>query len=61
MTTVPQIYPAQGVAPVSAYTGYLAAAGAVSFIAAVLLPQAPRHRLTREFQAGRPRSSAEKG
>jgi MHS family proline/betaine transporter-like MFS transporter len=34
---------------------YLAAAGAVSFIAALLLPRTARHRLTHEFQATRPR------
>jgi hypothetical protein len=34
---------------------YLAAAGVVSFIAALFLPRAARHRLTHEFQAARPR------
>jgi MFS transporter, MHS family, proline/betaine transporter len=34
---------------------YLAAAGAVSFIAALLLPSVAPHRLTHEFQAARPR------
>ena len=34
---------------------YLAAAGAVSFLAALLLPRTARHRLTHEFQAARPR------
>jgi MHS family proline/betaine transporter-like MFS transporter len=34
---------------------YLAAAGGVSFIAALFLPRAARHRLTHEFQAARPR------
>ena len=34
---------------------YLAAAGAVSFVAALLLPRTARHRLTHEFQAARPR------
>jgi MHS family proline/betaine transporter-like MFS transporter len=34
---------------------YLAAAGAVSFVAALLLPRAAPHRLTHEFQAARPR------
>ena len=33
---------------------YLAAAGAVSFFAALLLPRTARHRLTHEFQAARP-------
>ena len=34
---------------------YLAAAGAVSFVAALFLPRTPRHRLTHEFEAARPR------
>jgi MFS transporter, MHS family, proline/betaine transporter len=34
---------------------YLAAAGAVSFLAALLLPRVSPHRLTHEFQAARPR------
>ena len=34
---------------------YLAAAGAVSFVAALLLPRTARHRLTKEFEAARPR------
>jgi MHS family proline/betaine transporter-like MFS transporter len=34
---------------------YLAAAGAVSFVAARLLPRTARHRVTHEFQAARPR------
>jgi MFS transporter, MHS family, proline/betaine transporter len=34
---------------------YLAAAGAVSFIAALFLPRVARHRLTHEFEAARPR------
>ena len=34
---------------------YLAAAGAVSFVAALFLPSTPRHRLTHEFEAARPR------
>ena len=34
---------------------YLAAAGVVSFVAALLLPRTARHRLTHEFQAARPR------
>jgi hypothetical protein len=32
---------------------YLAAAGAVSFVAAVLLPKTARHRLTKEFESAR--------
>jgi MHS family proline/betaine transporter-like MFS transporter len=32
---------------------YLAAAGGVSFAAALLLPRAARHRLTKEFEAAR--------
>ena len=36
---------------------YLAAAGGVSFIAALMLPRVARHRLTHEFEAARPRSS----
>ncbi|MGH7511921.1 MAG: MFS transporter [Gemmatimonadales bacterium] len=36
---------------------YLAAAGAVSFVAALLLPRTARHRLTHEFQAARPRQA----
>jgi MHS family proline/betaine transporter-like MFS transporter len=34
---------------------YLAAAGGVSFVAALFLPRAARHRLTHEFEAARPR------
>jgi MFS transporter, MHS family, proline/betaine transporter len=34
---------------------YLAAAGAVSFVAALLLPRTAPHRMTKEFQAARPR------
>jgi hypothetical protein len=34
---------------------YLAAAGVVSFVAALLLPRTARHRLTHEFQAAQPR------
>jgi hypothetical protein len=34
---------------------YLAAAGGVSFVAALLLPRTARHRLTHEFEAARPR------
>ena len=34
---------------------YLAAAGAVSFVAALFLPRTARHRVTHEFQAARPR------
>ena len=34
---------------------YLAAAGAISFVAALLLPRTARHRVTHEFQAARPR------
>ncbi len=34
---------------------YLAAAGGVSFVAALLLPRTAPHRLTHEFQAARPR------
>ena len=34
---------------------YLAAAGVVSFVAALLLPRVAPHRLTHEFQAARPR------
>jgi hypothetical protein len=34
---------------------YLAAAGAVSFVAALLLPKTARHRLTHEFEATQPR------
>jgi MHS family proline/betaine transporter-like MFS transporter len=34
---------------------YLAAAGAVSFVAALFLPRTARHRLTHEFEAARPR------
>ena len=33
---------------------YLALAAAVTFLGALLLPGAPRHRMTREFQAARP-------
>jgi MHS family proline/betaine transporter-like MFS transporter len=33
---------------------YLAAAGAISFVAALLLPRTARHRVTHEFQALRP-------
>ena len=36
---------------------YLSAAGAVSFVAALLLPRTARHRMTKEFQAARPRGS----
>jgi MFS transporter, MHS family, proline/betaine transporter len=35
---------------------YLAAAGAVSFVAALFLPRTARHRVTHEFQAARPRA-----
>ena len=35
---------------------YLAAAGAVSFVAALFLPKTARHRLTHEFEAARPRA-----
>ena len=35
---------------------YLSAAGAVSFVAALLLPRTARHRMTKEFQAARPRT-----
>jgi MHS family proline/betaine transporter-like MFS transporter len=34
---------------------YLTAAGGVSFVAALFLPRAARHRLTHEFEAARPR------
>jgi MHS family proline/betaine transporter-like MFS transporter len=34
---------------------YLAAAGGVSFVAALFLPRTARHRLTHEFEAARPR------
>jgi MHS family proline/betaine transporter-like MFS transporter len=34
---------------------YLAAAGAVTFVAALFLPRTARHRVTHEFQAARPR------
>jgi MHS family proline/betaine transporter-like MFS transporter len=34
---------------------YLTAAAAVTFVAALMLPQAPRHRLTKEFESLRPR------
>jgi MHS family proline/betaine transporter-like MFS transporter len=37
---------------------YLTAAAAVSCIGAALLPSTPRHRLTREFEAARVRSTA---
>jgi hypothetical protein len=37
---------------------YLAAAGAVSFVAALLLPRTAPHRMTKEFQAARPRSES---
>ena len=32
---------------------YLAAAGALSFVGALLLPASARHSLTKEFQAAR--------
>ena len=34
---------------------YLAAAAAVTFVAALMLPHTPRHRLTKEFERLRPR------
>jgi MFS transporter, MHS family, proline/betaine transporter len=37
---------------------YLAAAGVVSFVAALLLPRTAPHRMTKEFQAARPRSES---
>jgi MHS family proline/betaine transporter-like MFS transporter len=34
---------------------YLAASGALSLVAAIMLPRTARHRLTHEFEAARPR------